>query len=294
MATYLFQFRELFNELHEAKSWQVAPLLYDWSSRNAAILEPLRQFQRFNALGHFYPVERGELESFYALSRVCDILLLPFQSGECWFNLHREQFVDFWQTLGIAAREPRDYHPFWCEIVACENIEDDNAPPRIEEILWPALTWGDLLICRAGARVCAGRNWLNGDVAASSPLYFAYQRNSRKARDLSHGWGSNSQWGTDFRRDYVWNEHYVFNADGALNHQSAPFLQNLSAHQWTELLMQPRQFFASDKGDNGDLTLAQREELLVNRCFVRDAHNDTGDFWPYDDVAVWQASVPSE
>jgi hypothetical protein len=34
---------------------------------------------------------------------------------------------------------------------------------------------------------------------------------------VSHGWGSNSQWGTDFRRDYVTDEAYVYNVDGTID-----------------------------------------------------------------------------
>ena len=290
---YLSEFRELYDGLHDAKSWQVAPLLYDWSSRNAAILEPLRKFQQFNALDNSYEIASGELESLYALSRVCDTLILPFQAGQCWFNLSPMQFAEFWQTLGLAARETDDYHPFWCEIVACENGDDDDAPPLIEEVFWPALTWGDLLICRAGVKVEAGRNWMDAAVAAGSPLYFASRRNYRKAHDLSHGWGSNSQWSTSFRRDYVWGEHYIFNADGSPDLDKSPFIRDLSAHQWAEL--EPRHFFASDfyrweSGEPGS-TVPERESLLVNRCLI-DGEVTDAEFWPWDDVAIWHRSAP--
>ena len=288
MAVYLSEFRELWGEILRPESRFVAPLLRDWAARHAAILGPYRKFQQLNALDNSYQFAPDELHSFYALSRICDVLVLPFQRGECWFDLSVEQFADFWQTLGVAASQPRDYHPFWCEIVACENGDDDDAPPQIQEIFWPALLWGELLICRAGVRLKAGKNWLNADVAASSPLYFASRRFYRARHDLSDGWGGNSQWRTTFRRDYPWNGNYVFNADGALSHQAAPFLANLSAHEWMELLKLPRRFFASRNGDNGDLTLAEREELLVNRCFVRAVKEDTNDFWPYHDIAVWR------
>ncbi len=288
MAQYLSEFRELYDALLGDEDGSVASILASWADSNRAVLEPYRKFQRFNALDNIYSLEDAELWSLYALSRVCDTLLLPFQSGECWFDLSVEQFSDFWQKLDVAVSEPREYHPFWCEIVACENGADDDELPRIEELFWPALAWGDLLICRAGARVRAGRNWMRSDVAGVAPLYFASRRNYRAAHDLSHGWGGNSQWRTAFRRDYVWNEHYVFNADGELDYESGPFLQSLSAHEWAETLVKSRRFFASDKGDNGDLTLAQREELLVNRCLVRSVREDMDDFWPYNDVAVWK------
>ena len=292
MALYLSQFRELYHQLLDGEGAQIAPLLANWARDNRAILEPYRKFRQLNALGNSYAVETDELHSLYALSRVCDVLMLAFQPGEVWFDLSLGEFVEFWQNLGIEANQPRDYHPFWCEIVACENVEDDGAPPRIDQVLWPALTWGDLLICRAGVRARAGRNWLDAEVAASSPLYFALRRSYREAHDLSHGWGGNSQWRTAFRRDYRWNEHYVFNADGELNHRNPPFLQNLSGHRWMELLKQERQFFVSSKGSDDDLSEAEREELLVNRCWLHHARNDNGDFWPYDDTAIWRKSAP--
>ena len=313
MAPYLFQFRELFYQLLDVEAEAGAPLLRDWAACNRDILAPYRHFRQLNTPGNVYVVDDGdserygELESLYALSRVCDVMLLAFQTGEPWFDLSREQFAEFWRKLGIEAREPTEYHPFWCEIVQCENVADADAPPRVVEVLWPALMWGEMLVCRAGVRVVAGRDWLCGDVAAQSPLYFAYQRNYRKAHDLSHGWGSNSQWGTRFRRDYVWNEFYIFNADGvytydepflrALNADgtfdpNAPFLQSVSAHERLELSMpdNPRRFFASVIGDDYGLTLAERQELLVNRCWVKRAQ-EGAEFWPYDDTAIWRQSA---
>ena len=291
MAIYLSQFRELYGQLHDTKAAHAAPLLAKFAASNAAILESYRKFRRFNALDNSYQVETEELHSLYALSRVCDVLILPFAPGESWFALSRNQFVEFWQMLGIEAREPNQYHPFWCEIVVCENLSDAEAPPQITDILWPALLWGELLICRAGVRASAGRAWMEAEASSSSPLYFASRRNYREARDLSHGWGGNSQWRTRFRRDYLWNERYVFNADGALAHRSAPFLQGLSAHEWAELLAQSRQFFASNNGDNGALNFAQRESLLVNRCQLRGPVR-ADEFWPWDDCAVWKQSAP--
>ena len=127
---------------------------------------------------------------------------------------------------------------------------------------------------------------------ARSPLYFAYQRNGRVARDLSHGWGSNSQWRTNFRRDYLWNGCYVFNADGAPNYGGS-FLRDLSAHEWIELTRpdQGRRFFASHLGDDYGLDLAAREAFLVNRCRVNRAH-EIDECWPYYDSAVWSQSAP--
>jgi len=51
-------------------------------------------------------------------------------------------------------------------------------------------------------------------VAARSCLYWAWWRRNRKVVDLSHGWGHNSQWATDFRRDYLTDEDLHYNIDG--------------------------------------------------------------------------------
>ena len=293
MASYLSQFRELHDELMSDTSGEVAPLLARWAAANSAILEPYRHFRQLNGPSNNYPVEREELHSLYALSRICDVTLLPFQAGEVWFDLSRNQFEEFWQTLGIEAREPREYHPFWCEIVQCENVEDIDAPPTVDEMLWSALTWGEMLICRAGVRVRAGRNWLDAGVAASSPLYFAHRRGYRETHDLSHGWGGNSQWRTAFRRDYFCNGFYVFNADGAPDGDKPPWVQTLSGHEWAQL--GERQFFASDfyRWEPGEIgsSFAERESLLVNRSLICGDSTDA-EFWPWPDTAIWRQSAP--
>lgn len=292
MSSYLFQFRRLFDDLRKGKSIQPALLLADWAESNRSILEPYRKFQQLNWSGNSYRVEVDELRSLHALSRVCDTTLFSFQSGPKFINLSQLEFVEFWQKLGIEASEPRAYHPFWCEIVVCNNVEDDDAPPQIESVMWPALTWGDLLICRADTRITAGASWMNGCLATTSPLYFAAQRGYHESHDLSEGLGSSLGWDVTFRRDYVWNRHYIFNADGASDGDE-PFLQNLTAHEWMELAMKDNahSFFAAVSRYNFGLTMAEREELLVNRCWVG-TEISAEEFLPSNDTAVWKRSAP--
>jgi hypothetical protein len=71
-----------------------------------------------------------------------------------------------------------------------------------------------MLLVRAGVRVRAGRDVLDPDVAATSCLYWAWWRRNHRVFDLSHGWGANSQWGTDFRRDYWVDGELHYNVDG--------------------------------------------------------------------------------
>ena len=96
------------------------------------------------------------------------------------------------------------------------------------------------------------------DVAEGSTLYWAYRRKNRPYRDLSQGWGSNSQWRTEFRRDYTDGRDFVYNADGTLDARLPD-----PAHE--------------------DLSPDERVELLINRCFVRtpEPHND---LFPYNDT----------
>jgi hypothetical protein len=99
------------------------------------------------------------------------------------------------------------------------------------------------------------------------------QAGSPTQEDLSLGWGHNSQWGTDFRRDYEDAEHFYFNVDGAVDLRIP-----LSEQQevWDGL---------------ADLSLDARRELLVHRCFVKCPlrHDDR---WPYADTLVVAKNLP--
>ena len=287
MRPYLFEFRELFYEFPSGNA-AFERFLRPWAYRNSAILQPYFEFRHFNGPENPYRVEANDLDSLYALSRVCDLMIGPLEPsglGAAKWSLAPHQFVDFWETLGLSSHEPNDFDPFWCEIAAIEAAPSPDAAPQIEEVFWPALRFGDLLICRAGVRISAGKKLFNPEIAATSPLYFTFRRASRPTHDLSHGWGHNSQWSTSFRRDYVWRDFTIFNADGAINGNRPAFLSDPALNATPEL--PSHRFFASDKGDNGGLNLSQREELLTHRCFVNHQPRED-DFWPYDDTLLLQ------
>lgn len=93
---------------------------------------------------------------------------------------------------------------------------------------------------------------LRADHLRRSCLYWAWWRRNRTTADLSHGWGANSPWGTDFRRDYIVGGQLHYNVDGYKNQPSA---------------------------SDGDLSGAAAWELLRQRCSTRD---DLGkDRWPW-------------
>jgi hypothetical protein len=51
-------------------------------------------------------------------------------------------------------------------------------------------------------------------IAESSKFYWTFRRKDRACADESHGWGSNSQWRTRFRRDYQLPSGFLYNVDG--------------------------------------------------------------------------------
>ncbi|KYF59070.1 hypothetical protein [Sorangium sp. So ce854] len=213
-------------------------------------------------------VEVEDLWRLYALDRVNQILLLRFQRGEAdgsgWPGppITQEEYVAFAGALGLSvAREP-SFSPFHHEIVEVELDDDPWQPVSLLGPLWPCLTLGDMLFSRAGVRVRGGVEILRKDVAESSTLYWAYRRKNRPHQDLSHGWGSNSQWRTAFRRDYRVGHAFHYNVDGRRDLLGAPELP-------------------IEDGED-DLTREERIELLTHRCFVSTTkpHHD---LWPYDD-----------
>ncbi|GAA5085724.1 hypothetical protein HNP84_010209 [Thermocatellispora tengchongensis] len=80
----------------------------------------------------------------------------------------------------------------------------------------------------------------------------APRSSSRATDDRSHGWGHNSQWSTDFRRDHL--------ADGRL-------------HYNVEAALRP------DDREEEDLDPASMIELVRHRCSTVVDHG--GDLYPY-------------
>ena len=150
------------------------------------------------------------------------------------------------------------FTPFLHEVVMVDQHDNDDAPIGVVKELWPGLMLGEMLVSRAGVVVSGGRNHIIKAVAESSTLYWTYRRRARAYADLSHGWGSNSQWRTAFRRDYRIGGTLFLNVDG-----EREIATSLDA-----------------QGADG-LTQDECIELLTHRCFVTTdkAHHD---LWPYD------------
>jgi hypothetical protein len=144
------------------------------------------------------------------------------------------------------------FHPFYHEIVAVEGAPDAAEPISLVGTVWPGFMLGQLMFCRAGVRVHGGTDHVRKAVAEESALFWTYRRNNRPTSDRSHGWGHNSQWSTEFRRDYDGETTFYYNVDGdydVLQRGEAPG-PAISEHAAVSL---PR---------------AQAIELVTNRCLI--------------------------
>jgi len=188
---------------------------------------------------HYYSCR----EHLYALSRISDLLLLPQQnvwdflnpplwswtpeSVERHSSWMRDVGIPQWtpsisleerntwlRSLGFEEFQQPAFHPFYHEIVEVEQSPDPDEPITLLGIVWPGFILGQMMFCRAGARIRGGAHFVRKDLAEHSHLYWAFVRRNRTAVDASHGWGHNSQWSTDFRRDYVDQDAYYYNVDG--------------------------------------------------------------------------------
>ncbi len=297
-----FSFRQLFGELEAAESNRtlkiftrpdasdapavdayrdvLLPVLDD--ARRA--MEPLHAYgdaaarqwrKRKTGLAYDDP-HQLKLWDLYALSRVSDLLLVPFTPvGDTtgfvpfyatWetLPLRLEERTAWFRSLGMHLIETSSFHPFYHEIVAVEQSPDPAEPITLVGTLWPGFMLGQMLFCRAGVKVRGGSQYIQQPIAETSTLYFAYRRNNRPTRDLSHGWGHNSQWGTDFRRDYEDADVFYYNVDGYVP-VDKPHPED------------------ADAPLDVALTTEERIELLTHRCLIV-TDKPHGDLWPFDDT----------
>ncbi|MES2041946.1 MAG: hypothetical protein V4495_29380 [Pseudomonadota bacterium] len=203
--------------------------------------------------------------NLYCASRLSDLMLLSFQPGDldcADIGTTVENYIELFTHLGFDVMEPRQFHAFSCEVV--EVVQSEDAPAEIIEILWPAVTLGNMMLARAGVRVKAPSHILTKGIADRSCLYWTYRRKYRHANDLSHGWGGNSQWGTDFRRDFDLGDRYAYNVDGG---STIVDLRNPIPE--LELME--------------DINTADRINLLKHRCLTNIVRDSDTDYWPYYD-----------
>jgi hypothetical protein len=289
-------FRELY---HLVKDYSGLTLYDDvllpWLSKAQQAMGELTPYRKRNTPDNPYKVEIEDLWQWYALNRVNDYLLLRFQMPEEHFTsqewlryqthtrflkpawkhkifpsavLTWEQYCAFFNQLGFEIVTRLQFHPFSHEIVEVTEVPElERDEILIEEVCWENVMFGEMLFSRSGVRIWSHPETISKAIAERSTLYFTYWRYERETQDQSYGWGSNSQWRTCFRRDYEESEQFCFNVDGIY------FLDE----DYPERLPQPLREALDD------LTLQERRELLIHRCFVTcpKAHSDC---YPYQDT----------
>jgi hypothetical protein len=239
-------------------------------------VESVRRFRELADFARAVPCQRGNeslferLTELYAFSRVRDLLAFGLQplprsptdrlkAHNYWLSRSEPVFApittdgyrSFIEAVGAEPIVEKKFQPFFHEIVSVEPAVQIDAPIEIISHMWPAAVLGDLLLGRGGVTVRAGSNLVVPNVGERSTLYFEYWRRGRVTSDLSMGWGSNSQWGTEFRRDYLTDRRFVYNFDGTV--QPGRDVEALTSALLTE---------------------QQDIELVTHRCFLTDELDD--------------------
>lgn len=137
------------------------------------------------------------LVGLYAVSRLTDLLIGPHQPGGA-SGASMSAWADFLELVGATEIVEERFHPFFHEIVAVEPADDPAEPAAVVGRHWPGAMVGGMVLVRGGVTVRAGSAVLDPVVAAGSCMYWTWMRHYRPVQDLSHGWGRNSQWRTDF------------------------------------------------------------------------------------------------
>jgi hypothetical protein len=259
MHSFQFPYRELVNRLAVGLPTEACgELLRSWLQEHQAEADWLR---RFGAREPLSAAKIEDLMRLYALSRVSDILLLNFQPKKLideWTpsDVSLDDYQDFMLALRLRDASTSNFHPFFHEIVEVVPSDDVDEPITFLRQHWPTLMLGAMMLSRGGVTVRGGRNQIRKEIAEESTLYWAYCRMNRRTKDLSGGWGSNSQWRTSFRRDYHIGDTFYFNIDAA-----------------------PEE---GDLDDDDGLTPSERRELLLHRCLIT-SDKPHHDLWPYDE-----------
>lgn len=253
------------SELHDSILAYKGPqtltdLLLPWIEQHAATVSELRQVT--SRLATFPAAASDEdLCLLYAVFRSTSLLLLRFQQGRADGTdypgpaITPADFQFFHECLGFQVATADCYHPLYHEIVRVNESDDAATVVTVDTEHWPCLMAGDLLFCRAGCTIRAGRDHIVKEIAEASRLYWTYRRKDRRHHDQSQGWGSNSQWRTRLRRDYRLANGFAFNVDG-----QEPI---------TDLA-----------GNLDDLPATTMLELLRHRCLIKSVADD-GDLYPY-------------
>jgi hypothetical protein len=210
-----------------------AELIGNWAAEHHEVIDGLRELGlppdrlRATARGTGHDADVGGL---YALSRIFDILLAPYQpistdpaalnprTGVPWWTgilPPKDAVLTLADVIGCRQIAEGAFHPFFHEVVAVLPADDPEAEVELAWEIWPGFMAGSLLLARSGVVVRAGHRVINPGPASASPMHWAWWRRNRPAADLSHGWRRSLRVGTDFRRDYVIDGHFCYNVDAS-------------------------------------------------------------------------------
>ncbi|MFI6649878.1 hypothetical protein ACIBI8_19960 [Streptomyces sp. NPDC050529] len=267
--------RQLFHALEECQDADALHTVVDpWLDEHAdAVREALAPLATFGGWTRTAYEFGDPLETAYSLSRVSDALIYKLQpllqssetpwahrlhEPERWPQATPDQYLAVFARLGMTPIGDVAFEPFFHEVVHVAQTESPGTPVEITGTVWPGLMLGEMLFSRTGVTVCAGASDLVAGIADLSPLHDVFMRRYRETSDGSMGWGSNSQWRTDFRRDYVTDASFHFAVD-----------EEPDSDQ--DILGEPR-----------GLTPAERSDLVRYRCLTR----------PLQDPDAWQDACP--
>ncbi|NUR70475.1 MAG: hypothetical protein HOU81_06625 [Hamadaea sp.] len=253
--------------MDETHLWQAQPLilglrdegtpgfgadeLLPWLAAHPEVIAELQEIGRPES--HRRAVDDEVSFGLYAVSRLVEILISPFQpvvddpallawtTGKPWWSgpiPSATAWAEFRRAVGAVEIAEDAFHPFFHEVVRVVPADDPDEPVSMVEQVWPGALVGGMVLARSGVVVRAGASALDPTVAAKSCLYWAWWRRNRLVRDNSHGWGGSSQWGTDFRRDYVVGDELHYNVGVRLDPRLSKTAEasELSADDRRELL----------------------------------------------------------
>jgi hypothetical protein len=193
-----------------------ADVLESWPDDNPDELRWIADFEH-RTNDNWSAASNEDVCRLYTLFRVTSVMLLRFQTGRADGSDYQGPAIQiegiqlFLEQLGFHVSDAREYHPFYHEILSVNQTEQVEYPIQIIQVNWPCFMLGDMVFCRSGVSVSAGKSHVIKEIAESSMLYWTYRRKDRPYNDQSHGWGHNSQWRTSHRRDYRTNDRYHFN-----------------------------------------------------------------------------------
>lgn len=277
-------FRELYYKVNSCEDESAyRHCMLPWQSQAQEAMEVLRRYGELEArtwlIDPVYDFDTGIVKredvynsyNLYALSRLSDILLLPYQlnrQNEDWTgpSVTLDERTEWFTSLGMTLIEEQTFCPFYHEIVEVEQSSEADEPITLLDTIWPGFMLNHLLFCRAGVKVRGGVQHIHKELAETSTLCQTFWRNNRPTDDASKGWGHNSQWATTFRRDYVDATMYYYNVDGEYDLTGEDPI---------------RRDDMQDVLDEQRLTAAEMIELVRHRCFiVTDKDNSQGGLWP--------------